>query len=265
MGVSRSAKIDGVESCNSAIDLTDWKVLRELLQYKFHTIIHLAAVLPSDGVSEDAAYQANKAIDLNILRLAERCNARVVYASGTSVYGFGTFNLASEQFPVAEQLPPYIRSKVEGERLFSELGNNIIILRISAPYHQLQRSATVLKIFISLALSDKNLFFHGSGNRMQDFTHATDIAELIVDCHDFKTNGIFNISYGKPISMLNLAQLIVKSVPNCKSQILPSGLADSQEDFRASYNLGKARGILGWSPKISLEEGIQQWVKMSRA
>ena len=136
-----------------------------------------------------------------------------------------------------------------------------VCLRVNAPYDCNQKNNTVLKIFIENALVNENIFYHGSGKREQDFTNVSDIAtaiELILNTG--KISGVYNISGGSPITMNELATLIVKSVPGCTSQIKSSGNIDPQEGCKARISIKKALTELGWHPQITLEKGIVNWI-----
>jgi UDP-glucuronate decarboxylase len=121
------------------------------------------------------------------------------------------------------------------------------------------RIDTVLTKFIKLALRNESILLHGSGNRMQDFTNTRDIAEMINELilNQNTHHGIFNLSAGMPISMKELANRIIK-LTGSNSMVLNSGSIDNQEDYKASYSIDKAKQLLNWNPKISLEMGIRE-------
>jgi nucleoside-diphosphate-sugar epimerase len=142
--------------------------------------------------------------------------------------------------------------------------NRATILRISAPYGPGQRNRTVLRIFIERAISSMDLLYFGTGDRTQDFTSATDVAQAVICSIRRKRGGVFNIAGGNPISMKELAKLVVKCVSGCRSKIVPAGVPDSQESYRADFEILKAKRELGWAPQISLTEGVKQWIGFLR-
>jgi nucleoside-diphosphate-sugar epimerase len=259
LGVSRM-KADNHPS-HVCCDLTQDNAIQALSKKNFTCIVHLAAMLPSNHVQESVAYEVNKRIDENVAILAKFNNSRVVYCSGTSVYGWKGLLDANEETPVSQSLSPYIKGKAEGELLFSSLQGNNIVLRVSAPYHSRQHTQTVLKIFIDRATSGQDLFLHGTGTRMQDFIHVRDVGRLIGEVVLSDHQGTYNVASGNPISMLNLANMIVRNVPCTSSRVLFSGREDGQEEFRASYSIAKTELELGWHPTIALETGVREWIK----
>ncbi|MDD1779010.1 MAG: GDP-mannose 4,6-dehydratase, partial [Candidatus Helarchaeota archaeon] len=138
---------------------------------------------------------------------------------------------------------------------------NPCILRISAPYGPGQRAKTVVRIFLENALRNQSLLFHGSGSRTQDFIYIDDVAAAFWAALRADANGIFNVACGEPISMKDLVVLIVSLIPGCASEIKPSGVEDPQENFRANYDISRAKEYLSWEPKVSLKEGIATYIK----
>jgi nucleoside-diphosphate-sugar epimerase len=247
-------------------DLLDNDTIMVLRSIDFDSVVHCAAMLPGQfhGENADHVSQLNLQIDERIVNLCQRKNCQLVYMSGTSVYGYGNGSHLTEEADLSP-IGPYAEAKAKSERrILDELSNHSIILRVSAPYGPGQRTRTVLRVFIERALADLDLMYHGSGKRQQDFTAAHDVADAIV-CAVSKmdVNGIFNISNGNPISMRDLAELVVR-VLSSKSRIVPSGRPDSQEDYRALFDISKASRILRWHPTVSLEKGICQWAEYLR-
>lgn len=222
-------------------------------------IVHCAAVIPFSLYGQDAedAGMRNKKIDTTIASLC--CDmVKLVYCSGTSVYKFPFVGRVNELTSV-EGAGPYLRAKVASEILYLQKKDSII-LRICAPYGPRQKNRTVLRIFIENALEGRSLLYHGSGGRQQDFTHVRDVAMAVLCSLEPETRGgIFNVAGGTPITMKDLAELVVRLVPGGGSKVFPSGQPDPQEGWTAPFCIDKARLELGWTPRVSLEEGIRDW------
>lgn len=224
-------------------------------------VVHCAAVLPSQFDGEEAGLVAaiNRQIDERIVKSCEHKDCLLIYMSSGSVHGLRG-SPWTEESPVYPQ-GAYALAKFETEQKILELINRCIIFRISAPYGAEQRNKTVLRTFIERALANLDLQYHGSGKRQQDFIAAADVARAIVHAV-LQTNakGIFNIASGSPISMKDLAELVVRIVSRTTSKIVPSGQPDVQEDYRAWFDTSKAKREIGWYPTISLDKGIRNWV-----
>lgn len=229
-------------------------------------LIHLAAMIPTAfaGAEAERIAEFNRRIDENVFWACEGLGIRVVYASSTSVYGLGDGELKRESSPISP-LGPYADAKLIGEKLGKELcsraGVSFTALRIAAPYGPGSRLRTVLNIFIERAIEGQPLMYHGSGSRLQDFTYVGDVAEAAIKAAIRGLNGIYNISGGRPITMRELANLVVRCVPQSASFVSPSGEIDPQEGATAMYSITKAISDLGWRPQVSLEAGIRACVR----
>ncbi len=239
----------------------------EVLRERTPTIVlHLAAERPASFAAEEVERVAehNLAIDRAVFALAARVSARVVYASGCSVYPGRSVERVDEQAP-CEPLGPYPAEKLHAEALGLEheaAGRFVFTsLRVSAPYGPRQKARTVLQQFVRRALRGEDLTFHGSGAREQDFVHVRDVAEAFVlaafaEAPDAR--GIFHVASGQPITMRALAELVVAQVPGTTSRVRASGEPDPQETFRARYSIERAREVLGFAPTTKLADGLRE-------
>lgn len=247
------------------LDLSSKDCISTLESLKPNIIIHCAAIIPGKNITKESIKKINSKIDENIILLSKKLNSYLIFMSSTIVYGYSNNSFNINEETALKAISSYAEQKIESERLILNMVNRYLILRINAPYGQLRANETVLTIFCQQAIQNKTLQYHGSGTRMQDFTHVNDISSLIycqLKSESF-INGVFNISYGKPISMLNLAELIVKTTES-NSEIKASGQIDKQENYKASYSIDKAKTILGWSPKITLQTGIKELLNNMR-
>lgn len=226
-------------------------------------ILHFAAERPEGGDPGEleASAQRNRRIDANVFAAAAATRAGVVYASGGIVYGAGHGQRFTEDGPVAPEIP-YGRAKLASERegaaRLEAAGLSFAALRISAPYGPGQRADTVVHRFLARALHGDNLTYHGTGSRMQDFIYVDDVADAVARCLATRAGGVFNIASGQPVTMKELAALVVE-VTASDAAIQPSGAADPQEGRTALYSIGAAERILGWTPATPLRRGLELW------
>lgn len=224
-------------------------------------IIHCAAVIPNDRYSLECCYKINTAIDKKISAYTITNKVeKIVFISTTNMYGISNTVINEDTKLQIDNL--YSRAKVNSEELFFNMKNTeTISLRINAPYHYSQKSNTVLKIFINKIVNGEDISYYGTGARQQDFTHVKDIAAAAMCCLKTKKTGIYNIASGNPVSMKNLAELILSKVPDSTSKMFSSGIPDVQENHKALFDISKAKKELGWQPSISLSDGIDEWIK----
>jgi UDP-glucose 4-epimerase len=260
VGRDKTSKIKN-EKRYFKIDIRDSSEFNQVIkQILPDVIIHCAAQIPSASYPDSKELgNINEQIDASVFKAVSQTSCKLIYMSSTIVYGLPNFVLdIDETFPVMDS-SYYAAQKIDAERYILQNFDKGLILRLNAPYGLNMRIDTVMTRFIKLALRNEPILLHGSGDRMQDFTNTRDIAGLI---HKLIINkctqyGIFNLSAGMPISMKELATIIIK-LTGSRSVVLNSGSLDEQEDYKASYSIDKAKQLLNWNPKISLEMGIRE-------
>ena len=229
-------------------------------------LIHAAAEIPGNNYNDEECYNINQNLDRIVYDIAQKVGLpEVIFISSTSVYGFD-----SELKTESSKLNPtslYSIGKVMSEKLFLSLqAKKNIILRINAPYNPEDMKDTVLRKFIKSALAGEDIFYFGSGSRKQDFTYVHDIADFILQIVGYKERlkEIYNISGANPITMKNLAELIVSVIPDCQSQIRPLDVSDKEELYAANFSIEKARKNHNWYPKMPLRDGILECINFLR-
>lgn len=223
------------------------------LSSHYQSIVHSAAVIPGVSNTNEFCYERNKMIDDNIISFATQKNIQnIVFIS--SIYVCNPSKCSSSK---------YLIGKLETEKKLKSLSVNASILRISSPYGIGQKNRNVLSIFIENVLKGKDLVYYGSGERTQDFIHGLDIGTSVINtlkeisvCADCT----LNIASSKPISMRNLALLVKDIYSHTLSEIRASGKEDVEEAYRANFDIEEAKKKINWHPRISLREGISEWI-----
>ena len=251
-----------------SLDLSDPKAVDEIVALRPDAIVHFAAGVPAQHLGPEAerVAEVNRRIDFSVLRVSKRLRARMIYASSVSVYGKPS-DVAVDEQSATNPSGPYawekLETEAEGEELFEEERAGFIGLRIAAPYGPGQNKRTVLRIFVENALQGLPLLYHGSGSRQQDFIHSRDVAESVICALERGSHGIYNVASGNPIEMKRLAELVVSCVPRSRSEVASSGQPDPQEGAKAGYCIEKIQTELGWTPQVTLAEGISAWAQES--
>jgi nucleoside-diphosphate-sugar epimerase len=244
--------------------------LPESLKYSRETlgpvgaVFHLAAQLPGTESTTLDYLKANTLATAALLESFVKLEAPVfVFASGLTVIG------KPEKLPITEKHPtkplhPYLVSKLAAELLCEQVrlsGNKrIVSLRITSPYGPWMRETTVLSRFVKLALASEDITLYGSGRRTQNFVHASDVVNAFILAAESKASGVYNIGGASSISMRDLAGLILKLLPESRSKVVFSDTPDPQEDYRWEIDLTEAKRELGYVPKVSLEDGIKDYI-----
>ncbi|MEM3079271.1 MAG: NAD-dependent epimerase/dehydratase family protein [Thermoproteota archaeon] len=187
-----------------------------------------------------------------------------IYLSSAAVYGDPVRLPVDENHPT-DPLSPYGLSKLMGEeaaRFFSRLGLKYVVLRLFNVYGPGQNMAYagVITRFIERACKGLPPVVYGDGEQTRDFIHVEDVAgavELAIKTRH--VNQVFNIGTGRPVKIRDLALLVMR-LKGVKGE--PVYAAKRQGDIRHSYaEISKARTLLGFEPKIGLEEGLKKLVQ----
>lgn len=217
-------------------------------------IIHLAAALPHDcRYKEDRiSGELTRTIDRSVLDLADRTGAYVAYAGSCSIYDPLAPEDKVEDTAPTQATSAYQAAKLAGEMAFRSRG---CVFRVSAPYGPGMFSTTVLPRFITLARQGNTIELWGRGDREQDFIHAEDIARFVAAVVERRPAGVFNVAQGRPVTMAELAQMVVSAVGS--GTVCFNGRPDPQEGYTARYCIGKAGRLLAWQPDITLPDGLR--------
>lgn len=242
-------------------DLSNPDAINVLKEFKnVDAVVHCAAAVPGKTVSNENAALINRKIDDNIFQYIQKGKKKILFLSSMSVYkNYGDNILLDESKTIKTTASDkgYITEKIRSEYLFNQI-EGAIIFRVSSPYGLGQKNSNVLKIFIEQLKRNEDIIYFGTGHRTQDFIHGIDVANAVTCALKKDIGGVFNIVSGEPVTMKNLAELLVKLVPEYAGKIESNGIPDPQEDFRANFDNQKAKKILGWEPVIMLSEGLSE-------
>ena len=244
-------------------------------QEKFDYVMHLASRASPEEYQQHPVETmlANSLGSLNVLELARRCDAIVLFASSSEVYGDAELVPTPEDYwgnvnPVGVR-SCYDEGKRFGEALFTayhrEHGSDIKIARIFNTFGPRLRAdgtyARALSRFIVQALANRDITVYGDGSQTRSFCYVSDtITALLLQMSCGEAEGeVINIGNPGEIRILELAQRI-KALTGNGSGITfhPLPLDDPR---RRCPNIKKAKKLLGWQPKVSLEEGLTKTIK----
>jgi UDP-glucuronate 4-epimerase len=237
---------------------------------KIDKIVHLAAragVRPS--IEQPILYEeVNVKGTLNLLEMAREFDVKhFVGASSSSVYGNQEKIPFSESDPVNEPISPYAATKKSGEMLcytYAKLyGIKTSCLRFFTVYGPKGRPDMAPYIFTKALIEGGEIKKFGDGNSERDYTYIDDIVtgieKLIEEEFDFE---IFNLGNNKPVSLNDFIDLLEK-ITDKKANIVPC--LNQPGDVRKTYaDIDKAKKLLDWEPRTSLEEGLKNFVSWYR-
>jgi nucleoside-diphosphate-sugar epimerase len=227
----------------------------------FHT-----AALPRVPLSIEKpieTHMTNVVGTLNVLVAARDAGVRRVVNSGSSsVYGDqAKLPLSEDMTP--NPLSPYALQKLTGEqyaRLFHRLfGLQTLTLRYFNVYGRRMASegayVTVIGMFLRARRDGKPLMIQGDGEQTRDFTHVSDVvrANLLAMDAPVADGRALNIGYGRNTSVNQIAAMIGGATVNA-----PSRAGDVRHTLA---DVSQATQILGWQPRVPIEQGLSELVR----
>ncbi|MBI4798645.1 MAG: NAD-dependent epimerase/dehydratase family protein [Desulfarculus sp.] len=135
-------------------------------------------------------------------------------------------------------------------------------MRPSAVYGPTDVNRRVVQIFLEKALAGETLVLHG-GDSTLDFTYVEDIASgfVLAGTHPQAANQVFNITRGQGRTLKELVDVLKLYFPTLETRIEPHRVYRPK---RGSLSIAKAREVLGFEPRFTLEEGIGRYVEFYR-
>jgi nucleoside-diphosphate-sugar epimerase len=124
--------------------------------------------------------------------------------------------------------------------------------------------ARVIPRFIMQALRNEPLTIHDDGMQTRSFTYVTDTANALIRMlvNDNVRGEVVNIGSQNEVSIMDLAKMIIRLTDSSSKMVFTEARPDDPR--KRCPNISKAKRLLGWEPKISLEDGLQytiEWFK----
>ncbi|MGI6596325.1 MAG: NAD-dependent epimerase/dehydratase family protein [bacterium] len=246
--------------------------LQEIItNFGVKVVIHQAAQVDVSVSMLRPALDASVNI-LGLINVLEACRntgvQKIIYASSAAIYG-EPMSLPIKEEHTISPTSPYGLSKYIGERylvLYRQLfGLDYTILRYSNVYGPRQDASGdggVVAIFAHKLLEDINPIIYGSGEQTRDFIFVEDVARANV-LAVVRGGHVLNISSGKQTSINELYFSITRILG---SSVSPHYYPARPGDIEAScLDNSRAREVLGWEPKYSLLDGLNEYTNLLKS
>ena len=223
---------------------------------------------------------------LNMLGLAKRVRARILQASTSEIYGDPEIHPQTEDYwghvnPIGKR-SCYDEGKRVAETLFFDyLRQNkvdIKVVRIFNTYGPRMRSddGRVISNFVVRALHNTPITIYGKGSQTRSFCYIDDMIEGLIRMMDHETNadhrkrdytkphlsgfpGPINMGNPDEVSIVSIADKIIR-LTGSKSNLVFEKLPED-DPRRRCPDISKAQKILGWKPRITLDEGLKKIIE----
>ena len=207
---------------------------------------------------------------INMLGLAKRTNARILQASTSEVYGDPEIHPQTEDYwgrvnPIGIR-SCYDEGKRCAETLFFDYYRqyhlDIRVIRIFNTYgpRMHPNDGRVVSNFIVQALNNKPITIYGDGSQTRSFCYVDDLITGMIKLMESHKSITGPINMGNPseFTMIELAELVIK-LTSSRSKLKFKPLPEDDPKQRQP-NISLAKSKLNWSPKVSLEEGLNKTI-----
>ena len=243
-------------------DVLDRLVCLKAFKSRPDIVIHLATYPRAKIVDNDPIVGIPKVINTttNLLWHSEKFNVKkFVYISSSMVYGDFVDGMKEDGNTKPKNI--YGEAKLTGERmvkLFAKRdGLNYNIIRPSGVYGPGDMPDRVVSKFFAKAMNNETITLHNGANKV-DFTYRQDAATGIIQAAlSSVANVSFNITAGHATSLRTLAEMIIE-ITGSKSELEDTG-NHKLYPMRGTLDIGRAKDLLGYEPKFTLEQGLKSY------
>ncbi len=249
-------------------DFCDVQAMKQLLdEHDVTRVVHLGAYagVRASVLNPVVYQQVNVGGTLSLLEAARgRDLARFLLVSSSTVYGCGAAVPFREDAPLGIPASPYGATKRAAELLgltYHQLfGVPVVCLRPFSVYGPRLRPDLALTIFTRKIDRGEPLPLYGDGSIRRDFTHVDDICSGLIAAltAEHVVGQEINLGHSHPIEMRRLIEMLEDALG--KKAVIDRRPPRSEDLPITFANLDRAERLLGYQPRVPLEEGIPQYV-----
>ena len=223
---------------------------------------------------------------MNVLELALKTKAKVLHASTSEIYGDPLVHPQVESYWGNVNTIGIRSCYDEGKRAAETLchdymcehGVDVRMVRIFNTYgpNMHPQDGRVISNFIMQALKNEDITIYGDGSQTRSFQYYSDLVDAMVRLMAIEKGALkkFMESHGISMPVLNtgnpgeytikqLAEEVLKQMPSSSSKIIYKPLP-SDDPKRRKPDISLAKEILGWEPKVPLQEGLAKTIEYFR-
>jgi ADP-L-glycero-D-manno-heptose 6-epimerase len=249
-------------------DINDKVLLNTLAQnYKFDYIFHEAAISDTTVLEQDLMIQTNVNAFKDLLDIAVRHGANMIYASSGATYGD-----AESPQRVGREAPQnvYGFSKLMMDHLarqYSQKHDHISIVglryfNVYGPreFFKNKTSSMVVQFGHQLLAGKNPKLFENSDKILRDFIYIEDIIQANVLAMHPKESGVFNVGTGKARSFQSMVDILQRELGTSYiCEYIPNPYIGRYQ-FHTEADIESTKTILGYKPRFTFEEGIAAYV-----
>ncbi len=249
-------------------DITDEIALKKLEEnYKFDYIFHQAAISDTTATEQDLMIKTNVEAYENLLKIAIKHNANMVYASSAATYGDAKSpqTVGNENPANVYGFSKLMMDNITRKYLETDLNINIVGLRYFNVYGEREffknkTASTILQFGLQILAGKTPKLFENSDKILRDFVYIEDIIQANIKACSPKNSGIYNVGTAKPRSFQEIADILQKELGTDLGTEYIENPFVKQYQFHTQANIVRTEENLSYKPMFSLEKGIAKYI-----
>jgi ADP-L-glycero-D-manno-heptose 6-epimerase len=249
-------------------DINDKAVLENLEKnYKFDYIYHEAAISDTTALEQDLMIKTNVNAYEDILKIALKHEANIVYASSGATYGDAPspqtvgFEQPNNVYGFSKLMMDNISRKyIAQNQAISIVGLRYFNVYGGREFFKNKTSSMVIQLGHQILKGNAPKLFGGSDKIQRDFIYIEDIIQANILASNPKKSGIYNVGTGNARSFQDIADILQKELGvEYGNEYIPNPYI-GQYQFFTQADIEPTKEYLGYEPKFTLEDGIKAYI-----
>ena len=241
-------------------DINSPKDLERLEDFRFDYIFHQAAISDTTVQDQERVMRTNLNAFKDLLDLAKRHGAKMIYASSGAVYG-----KLPAPHRVGDEAPAnvYGYSKLAMDHLATSQKDVVAVglryFNVYGPreYFKQKTASMVLQFGLQLLRGERPRLFEGSEKIKRDFIYVGDVIQANLKAAAATKSGVYNVGTGRARSFKDIVDILCKELGiEREYEYIPNPYV-KQYQFFTEADIEPTKKELGYEPRYSLEEGIR--------
>jgi ADP-L-glycero-D-manno-heptose 6-epimerase len=234
--------------------------------FNFDYIFHQAAISDTTVLEQDVMIQTNVNAYENLLKIAIKHKANMIYASSAATYG------DSNRFEIGYEQPnnAYGFSKTMMDNItykYLKQGVNISIVGLKyfnvygpREFFKNKTASMVVQFGHQILNAQIPKLFEGSDKILRDFIYIEDVIQANIKACTPKKSGVYNVGTGKARSFEDIVNVLQKELDiNKGKEYIPNPFIGSYQFFTQA-NIELSIENLGYNPRFELEDGVKAYI-----
>jgi len=249
-------------------DINDQEILKKLeSDYKFDYIFHEAAISDTTVLEQDLMIKTNVNAFKDLLDLAVKHQANMIYASSAATYGDAPSpqKLGTEAPNNAYGFSKLMMDNIAKEYMKKQDQISIVGLRYfnvygAREFFKNKTASTVIQFGHQLLAGKTPKLFEGSDKILRDFIYIEDVIQANIKAMHPKESGIYNVGTGKARSFQDICDILQRELGlDLGTEYIPNPYIGRYQ-FHTEADISTTQEMLGYHPNFEMEEGIKTYI-----